>query len=132
MDDAKRTTISVIVALIVVAIVYFLVPATPITPKGIFLPSGKSIGASHVSADRIRFFTQATTPAAYRAVGYINVQYHAPRSTPEGQALVLQTVKSLAAQAGATGIIVNVFGHTLAGSVGSAQASYAFMGKAIR
>ena|SRR3990167_5378912 len=123
-----RTLLSVSVAALIVAVIYFTVPSVPDTPKGIFLPA--NTGKPALSPDDVHLFLPGSVPMAYETVGYIHAQLHASQVTGQNQNMLLQYVQQLAAQSGANGIAVILFGHTLP-TVPSAQAVYAFQGKAI-
>lgn len=125
----KCSLISVALASIAVIIVYFLVPSFPITPRGVFLtvaPSKTPLVSSEVS-----FYNPVTAPCAYKKIGYINVQFYSKGITPEGEAQLQQYVREIAAKAGANGVIVMLFGHTIPGAVRVALSSYVFRGTAI-
>ena len=132
MDNgaAKRSAIGVIVAAAVVVVVYFLVPFVPYTPKGILLPTGKSFPA--IPADQVAIFQPSGGPVTYQSVGHINVQYHSVIETPQGYQTLAEFSKSLAAKAGANGIILNGVGHTVEKEVPASQASYILRGTAIK
>ena len=125
-DAGKRSTVAVVAALLIIAIIYFLVPSKPDTPKGIFLPSDKLM--TPVSLNSVNFFSPNSLPMAYRKIGQISVMLHSVDATVQGQIAIETYAKQLAASAGANGIIVTLFGHTLLGKVPSPQAAYAFRG----
>ena len=127
---AKRSAIGVIVAAVVVVIVYFLVPFVPYAPKGIVLPTGKSFPA--IPADQVAVFQPGAGPVTYQSVGRINVQYHSVTETPQGYQTLAEFAKSLAAKAGANGIILTGIGHTVEKEVPASQASYILRGMAIK
>ena len=126
----KRTVIAVLIAAAVLVIVYFLVPFVPYTPKGVLLPTGKSFPA--ISADQVSLFQPGAGPVTYQSVGHVNVQYHSTTETQQGYQTVAEFAKSLAAKAGANGIILTGIGHTMQKEVPASQASYVLRGTAIK
>ncbi|MFW0072603.1 MAG: hypothetical protein AB8Z23_01370 [Coxiella-like endosymbiont] len=125
----KRSLVSVALASVAIVIVYLLVPSFPIIPRGVFLtvaPSKMSFVPSEVN-----FYNPVTAPCAYKKIGYINVQFYSKGATPEGEAQLQQYVREIAAKAGANGVIVMLFGHTIPGAVRVALSSYVFRGTAI-
>lgn len=125
----QRSLIAFIVGIIVVVILYFLVPAPDRGPRGILLPMGKT--KAPISSDQVVFYNSSSLGYAYRKVGYINVQYHSITPTAQSEQILANSVKQLAAAAGANGVIITLFGHTLPNEVPNSQASYVFRGEAI-
>jgi len=128
-EAGKRTIISVLVALIVVVIIYFLVPSTPAKPAGILLPTGELMNP--VSPETVRLFNDATSPINYQVIGHLSVMLHSVKETPQDQAAVLKFAQQLAGKVGANGIIANLIGHTLSEKTPSSQAFSVFRGMAI-
>ncbi|WP_423064052.1 hypothetical protein [Candidiatus Paracoxiella cheracis] len=128
-EAGKRTTISIIVAFIVVVIVYFLVPSKPDKPAGIVLPTGQLMAP--VDAQSVSFLNEGTLPVGYKAIGHVSVMLHSVKPTPQEQTALLQYAQQLAGKVGANGIIVSLVGHTLSGGVPSSQAAYVFRGTAV-
>lgn len=125
----KCSLVGVVLASIAVVIVYLLVPSTPITPHGVFLtvtPSKMPLVPNEVS-----FYSPVTAPYAYKKIGYINVQFYSKGATPDGEAQLQRCVREIAAKAGANGVIVMLFGHTIPGAVRVTLSSYIFRGTAI-
>lgn len=131
MDKAgyQRSLIALIVGLVVLVILYLVVPGQPITPRGILLPIEKSRPA--ISPDQVTFYNESTLGSHYQKMGYINVQFHAVNPTSESELVLVNYVKQLAAQQGANGVMISLFGHTLPNEVANAQASYVFRGTAV-
>ncbi|WP_304985114.1 hypothetical protein [Coxiella-like endosymbiont] len=129
LDATKRSIVAVVIALIVVIAVYLSVPPLKLAPQGIFLPTAPL--AVPTSLDQVNFYNPVTVLYAYKQLGYMNVEYSSKEATPEGEAQIQQYVKKMAAQGGANGIIVTLFGHTIPGAVKGELSSYIFRGIAI-
>ncbi len=125
----QRSIIALIVGIIVVVILYFLVPAPDMGPRGILLPTGKLMAP--ISSDQVVFYNSSSFGASYQKVGYINVQYHSITPTAQNEQVLANYVKQLAAASGANGVIITLFGHTLPNEVPNSQASYVFRGEAV-
>lgn len=129
-DATKCSLVGVALALVAVIIVYLLIPSTPpITPHGVFLPVAPS--EMPLAPNKVSFYNPVTAPYAYKKLGYINVQFYSKEATPAGGAQLQQYVREIAAKAGANGVIVTLFGHTIPGAVREALSSYIFRGTAI-
>lgn len=126
----QRSIIALIVGLIVVFILYFIVPAPDKGPKGVLLPTTTKQFTA-VSPDQVVFYNGNSAGMAYQKIGYINVQYHSVTPTPQNEQVLANYVKQIAAAAGANGVIITLFGHTLPNEVANSQASYVFRGEAI-
>ena len=125
-----RSIIALLVGLIVVVILYLLIPATMISPKGILLPTSNKPMAP-ISPGQVTFYSNASLGFAYQKVGYINVQFHSVQPSAVDEQALANYVRQLAAAAGANGVIITLFGHTLPNEVPNAQASYVFRGEAV-
>lgn len=130
-DTTKCSLVSVVLALLAVVIVYLLVPSTPITPQGIFLTVAPSNLKTPLIPNEVSFYNSVTAPYVYKKVGYINVQFYSKLATSGGEVKLQQYVREIAAKAGANGVIVMLFGHTIPGTVRAALSSYIFRGIAI-
>ena len=130
-DTTKCSLVGIAFALVVViTVLYLLVPATPIiTPQGVFLPV--ALLKTPLAINEVSFYNPVTVPYAYKKLGYINVQFYSKEATPEGEAQLQQYVGKIAAKAGANGVIVTLFGHTIPGAVRGTLSSYIFRGTAI-
>ena len=125
----KCSLVGVALASIAVIIIYFLVPSAPIAPRGVFLTIAPL--KTPLVPNEVSFYSPVTTPYAYKKIGYINVQFYSKGATPEGEVQLQQYVREMAAKAGANGVIVMLFGHTIPGAVRVALSSYIFRGIAI-
>lgn len=128
-DATKRSITAVVIAFIVVVIIYFSVSPLSISPRGILLPTTSP--QTPISTDQVSFYNTVTAPYAHEKLGYINVQYYSEMATPDGEAHLQQYVKQIAAKAGANGVIVTLYGHTMPGDVRKELSSYIFRGIAI-
>lgn len=131
-DATRRSLFGVSLALVVIIVIYFLVPPTPpITPHGVFLTVATSNSKIPVIPNEVSFYNPVTAPYVYKKIGYVNVQFYSKSGTPEEEAQLQQYVREMAAKAGANGVIVVLFGHTIPGVVRVALSSYIFRGTAI-
>jgi len=128
-EGKKRSIISAVIAVIIVAFIYFLVPATQITPQGILLPVKNVLSA--LPPQQVVFYDKDNLPLAYQKIGYLNVQFHSQSVTTQSEKQLEAYVRQMAASAGANGVVVYLFGHTLLGQVPASQASYVFRGLAV-
>lgn len=128
-----RTLVSLVVAAAIVLLIYFTVPPTPFSPRGVLLPTGKqpttSIGA--VPPEQIVLFSNETAPSTYEVLGYVNIEYHVLHETVETQPTLYLYAKTLASKVKANGIIVTLFGHTVPGKVPKSMSFYVFRGLAV-
>ena len=125
----KCSLVSVALASVAVIVVCLLVPSSPITPHGVFLTAAPS--KTLMIPSEVSFYSPVTVPYTYEKIGYINVQFYSKWATPKGEAELQQYVREIAAKAGANGVIVMLFGHTIPGTVRAALSSYIFRGTAI-
>ncbi|QTS83946.1 hypothetical protein [Coxiella endosymbiont of Amblyomma nuttalli] len=128
-DAIKCSLVGIELALVSVIIACLIVPSTPISPHGVFLPVAPS--GTPLSACQVSFYNPATTPCMYKKLGYINVQFYSKEVSTSGEAQLQQYVREIAAKTGANGVIVTFFGHTISGAVRKALSSYIFIGTAI-
>ncbi len=129
-EGGKRSIIAAVIAAVVVVAVYLSAPVMPIVPQGIVLPINKTLPP--VSPTQVTFYTANTVmPMAYERVGYINVQLHSQSPSEPSELQLKHYIQQLAANVGANGIVVTLFGHTLPNQVPTSQASYVFRGTAI-
>lgn len=129
LESTKRSIVAVVLALIVVIAVYLSIPPLKLAPQGIFLPTAPLTAPT--SLDQVNFYNPVRLPFIYKQLGYINVEYSSKETSPEGEAQIQKYLKQMAAQNGANGIIVTLFGHTILGGVKRELASYIFRGIAI-
>lgn len=128
-DDNQRSLVALLVAVFGIFIVYLTAPAVTIEPHGIFLPSAPL--QTPVPKEQVQFYDRASLPVVYKPLGTINVLYHSKTTNFEAEQTLQQYVRQLASSAGANGVEVILFAHTLSGDVPSAQASYIFRGSAV-
>ena len=129
-EAVKRSTIAVLSALAVVVVIYLLVPSYSAEPMGILLPATSP--KTPISVDQVSFYGTLTAPYNYQNLGSINMQYYSRELTSKGETRLKQCVMKMAAQVGANGIIVTLFGHTMLDStIRSIMSSYIFRGVAI-
>lgn len=124
-----RVWISIIIALLVIAIIMLTLPRRVYAPRGILLPA--KIKYEPISSTNVIFY--ASAPTDYQTLGLIRITRHyTATNNEEAEQEILNLAKQFAAQAGANGIIVRFFAHTTPGTVSAAQAVYSFWGIAIR
>lgn len=127
-ETVKRSVIAMLIALMVVAVICLSMPSRlPPKPMGILLPT--ALPRNPISIDQVSFYDILSAPRSYQNLGSINVQYHAKRLTLEGEQCLKKYIMQMAAQIGANGVIVTLFGHTV--PEGSVMSSYFFQGIAI-
>jgi hypothetical protein len=127
-----RTMVVLLITLIIMGIIIWSMPPISIHPVGIFLPANslKNI-APESSLNTVNLYSPLTAPNHYDILGTVNIAYHTTTGTEEDAAIVQQYAQQLAANAGANGIIVKLFGHTMSNSP-PALASQVLTGMAIK
>lgn len=105
MSTTLRTIISLIIALICMAIIYVTMPTYSITPKGIVLPSD---GAKQPFHGEVKLYTDLTAPLNAKVIGKISIEYHDVNPTINAEKKVIAKAKYLAAKAGGNGLIIRI------------------------
>lgn len=126
--DKKRVWVSSIIGIIVVLILLWLIPAQKIQARGILLPSNTS--RPSISENKVIFYSNP--PNSYQTLGSLRIARHySAGGTKQAEREILNLAKKLAAKAGANGVIVKLFAHSVPGVVPAAQAVYAFRATAV-
>lgn len=126
--DKKRVWVSSIIGIIVILILFWLIPSQTLQAKGILLPSKET--RQPISEKDVIFYSNP--PETYQNLGSIRVVRHYPAEQPKvAEKQMLDFAKKLAAQAGANGVVVKLFAHSVPGTVPAPQAIYSLQGIAI-
>lgn len=124
---SPRVIISVLIALIAVAILLWLTPNQASVPHGIFLP-GK---ISRPASNNFDVPLYINAPDNYQRLGLVRiVRHYSADNSQLAEQQIVDLARQMAAQAGANGIIVEFFAHSPPDTA-SSQAVYQFSGIAI-
>lgn len=114
MSSFSQNLLNLIVAIIVGAGLWYVIPAPEITTRGILLPSGQPFGASNATVN-----TYDSMPSNAIIIGSIRTLRHFDdTTTQQTEANLMQSIdyaKQLAQKNGANGIVINRYGLTPGG-----------------
>lgn len=134
MEEIKniRTWLSGIIGVLVCLVVFWLMPTTVYQPSGLILPSQvhQTKQLPPIIPEQVRFY--ASPPDNYQTLGTIRIMRHFPaKSVQNAEKEIMQYAQKLAAKAGANGVVVKFFAHSVPGAVDASQSIYSFTGLAI-
>ena len=125
LKSLNRNLIYIIISGITLFLLLIVRPDNSVTAKGIFLPLSKQSYTPR-PAEQVAIYNSAAPGTSQ--LGNIRVELHFAHQSDDGEAEVLATARDLAAQAGATGLIVNSFFGTPQPGL---EQRYIFMGEAV-
>lgn len=98
----------ILVAIITIAIIHWLAPTVPYTPKGMILPVKERLTAGKFS--RVDVYAGINPGTFYQTLATIHVQSHYESEDKQATAEAMQDyAKELAANVGATGLVIMQF-----------------------
>ncbi|OGT51097.1 MAG: hypothetical protein A3E84_04585 [Gammaproteobacteria bacterium RIFCSPHIGHO2_12_FULL_42_13] len=106
MKENTRTIIASVVGLVALAVLLLFVPRVLFPVCGIFLPADIAAHPA-ISANQVNLVTEAPT-AAFQTLGEIRAEVAYNALSDDVRDAVISKVKSLAANAGANTVVVNV------------------------
>lgn len=106
-----RGVVYLLVIIVSVLVARQLLPKQALQPQGMVLPLSKiRLHLAPTPRDEIALYKNI--PASAQRLARINIEYHQPVPSAQGQDKVLTYAKQLAAKAGARGLAVIEFGYT--------------------
>lgn len=105
--NIQRNLTYLAIAVIVVGGMWLTGPSNALNTCGIFLPATDKTSPATDPAQVAVF--DKTGPTSARVLGNVRVERHFTAVSQQGEAEVLTKARMLAAEAGATGLIVNTF-----------------------
>lgn len=103
----QRNLTYLAIAVIVIGGMWLTSPSNALNTCGVFLPATDKT-FSPTAAEQVTVYDKAA-PAGTTVLGSIRAEKHFNSITPEGETEVLTYARALAAQSGATGLVVNTF-----------------------
>ena len=125
-ESTLPQVVAVVLALLVVLLMMHFVPKSAFEPHGILLPAKATLAP--ISPDQVRVYR--SLPDNYQTLGRITIEMHAAKGANQrlDQVSMVTKARSLAASAGANGIVFNImYGG---GQEGAALNSYYLIGYA--
>lgn len=100
----NRSVICALAGVLALSIFLLCTPKEVISAKGIVLPA--AIVRAPISSDEVRFYNQA--PASFKKMGDVRVELQFSHLNSETENKLFEKVKSLAADVGANGVIIEM------------------------
>ena len=119
--------ICIIAAVLVAAIIFLTIPRYASQPQGILLPT--KISRKPTLPEKVMNYP--SQPATAQVLGTIRIERHYIDNKTLAEKQIWMLANSLAAKAGANGIVLNSFGYTKPGSMPDDQMKFQFSGTAI-